>query len=298
MTMGKSAAICMVRDAVDIVRFLCGHYLRIGVDLIHFVDDGSSDGTYELLQGIGARTGKVVVTRSLSRQDRQPERMSEAANSCIANGYRLVIPFDSDEFWNLRAADVAELAALGEPAVVRGDWVNFVQSRERHYPAPFGLYAMIHRAVPGVDVREGVIAYREPFISLSETKVAFWSDQPVRLVRGQHDLTEGGGRVLAGRFEILHAPLRWKSELTKRALNYEPRLDQDRPATNAWQSRFHREALDAGRLDEVWAANSTDRDGSLDVYGDRRRLARDNRFRNLLIKAAWFMYSRYRIKCF
>lgn len=298
MKMCRSAAICMVRDAVDIVRFLCGHYLRIGVDQIHFIDDGSSDGTYELLQAISSRTGKVVVSRDLSRSDRQPERMTDAANQCIADGFSLVIPFDSDEFWNLEPRDVAELSVIDKETVIRARWVNFLQARGKHFPVPFGMMSMLHRAPPGQDVREAVIGYREPFVSLVEPKVALWSRHPIRLVRGQHDVAEGGGVEHPVSYEILHAPLRYKSELTKRAINYEPRLDPARPEIESWQATFHRQALAAGRLDEVWAANSTDRDGAIDVYGERRALPRDTRLRTVLLKASWFMYRRYRIKCF
>jgi len=39
----RVAGICLVRNAVDLVPFLCGHYLRCRFAHLHFVDDGSHD---------------------------------------------------------------------------------------------------------------------------------------------------------------------------------------------------------------------------------------------------------------
>jgi hypothetical protein len=65
-------------------------------------------------------------------------------------------------------------------------------------------------------------------------------------------------------------PLRNRNEIEKRGLDHEPRRTLTRAhSSENWQSVFHRHACLAGRLNEVWAANSASRDGCLDVYGKR-----------------------------
>ena len=62
----------MLRDARDIVGLLCGHYLRIGFARLSFVDDGSTDGTFEFLSALSRREPRVSVTRVVSPTFDQP----------------------------------------------------------------------------------------------------------------------------------------------------------------------------------------------------------------------------------
>ena len=105
----KIAGICFLRDAVDLVPFLCGHYLRVGFDHLHFVDDGSTDGTHELLSQFAARTDRVSVRKVIKDSDQQSELMSAAANTMILDGYQVVVPFDADEFWHFTAETTCSL---------------------------------------------------------------------------------------------------------------------------------------------------------------------------------------------
>jgi len=59
MVSSSVAGICVIRDAADLAPFLCGHYLRAGFAHIAFVDDGSSDGTFQILKRISERTARV-----------------------------------------------------------------------------------------------------------------------------------------------------------------------------------------------------------------------------------------------
>jgi hypothetical protein len=116
------------------------------------------------------------------------------------------------------------------------------------------------------------------------------SHAPVAFSRGQHDVHLVGepGQLPqepAG-VDVLHVPLRWKSELTKRAFNYEPRRARQRThAGDSWQSLFHLRAVAEHRDEEVWAANSVDRTGHLDVYGRRVALVPDDRVHRAVLGA-------------
>ncbi|MFT0861292.1 glycosyltransferase family 2 protein [Ancylobacter sp. G4_0304] len=136
----KTAGVCVMRDASDIALILCGHYLRMGLERLHIIDDGSTDGTFEKLEQLAHRSrGRVRVERHVLNEYRQPELISAAANTLIGEGFRLILPFDSDEFWALSPTDVATMVDQREPRIIGARWSNFVQRRNRRHPTPFGF---------------------------------------------------------------------------------------------------------------------------------------------------------------
>lgn len=294
---GGVAGICFIRDARDIVPFLCGHYLRAGFDHLHFVDDGSSDGTFEFLSRLAGKTGRVSVEAVTNDTDRQPDAMTDAANRMIGNGYRIIVPFDSDEFWHVDAEQLERLCADAEEFVFFGRWQNFVQRRDRIAPSPFGLFHMLYR-VPRMDDadRETVTSFRRPFAGYTERKVAFKTRSEVRLARGQHNLIKGPMVADETEFEIFHLPLRYRSEIVKRALNYEPRLRRSSPE-EGWQSAFHAKMVHDKRTDELWAANSVGPNGTLDVGGTPTALEPDDRLRALIGRALIYVMARWPMVC-
>jgi hypothetical protein len=293
----KTAGLCLLRDAVDIAPLLCGHYLRVGFERIHFVDDGSSDGTFEFLDQLSKRTSRITVERSLT-PFKQAHASTQAANALVVEGFRAIFPFDADEFWNVSVRELDEITARETPRVIGAHWVNFVQSRRREYPQPMGLLSVLHRAdpIPGVGMDE-VLAFNQPFVSIDRVrKVAFWTNAPVAIKTGQHDLEDGPVEADERIFELFHLPIRYRSELTKRALNYEPRRAPSRQESfMSWQSHFHRQIVLDGKSEAVWRANSVDRHGRLNVYGTRRQLYKDVRLRNLFLLSAVYLLRRFKI---
>lgn len=289
-----SVAICMLRDAVDLVPFLCGHYLRIGLDEIRFIDDGSTDGTYEWLDAISRRDARIQIRRA-PRDDsiQQAREMTDTANAAIADGFRLILPFDGDEFWNLRREDVETILGDRSPRILRGQWVNFAQRRSAGRTSPGSLFGLQYRVPQTPLSHVEVGGFREPFIAHLDHKVAVMTDGPIRLTSGQHALEAGPAEVESRGFEIFHLPLRSRSELAKRA-SLEPRRvgTRDHPL-DSWQSTFHADMVREGRTDEVWAANSVDRQGYLDVYGRRRPTIRDRRLSRALWSASLYMLRRH-----
>jgi hypothetical protein len=282
------AGVCIVRDARDLIPFLCGHYLRIGFGHVAFIDDGSSDGTFEFLSRLARRTQRVSVKRVVEDQFNQRAHVTERANALIAAGYAIIVPFDADEFWSIQAHWLEELLATQSNIAFYGKWVNFIQDRKRLLARPFDLFGMTFRAPALADAhRATVTGFLRPFVSYVEKKVAFKTNSSVELSIGQHVLLSGPDKFCDKIFEIFHLPIRSRSEIEKRGLNYEPRRAKSRanPGEN-WQSAFHGEIVLAGKVDAEWAANRADRNGRLDVYGTLQELTRDERLRHLLILAA------------
>lgn len=291
-----TAGVLIARDAIDVLPLVVAHHLRIGVERIHVIDDGSSDGSWELLGRLSRRTWRVTHHRELTDDDPQLEAVSDAANRLIAHGARLVLPFDADELWDATPDRLESWVRDERPRRLIAQWANFAQARHHVHPRPGGLLDVRFRAPidPGA-THDAVTAFRASFLQHGPVrKVAVWSRAPVAFSRGQHDVRLVGEAdaleaVPAGT-DVLHVPLRWQSELTKRALNYEPRRARRRAGSGeSWQSLFHLAVVREGRDDLVWAATSVDEGGHLDVFGTAVPLVPDDRVHDAVRLASRFL---------
>ena len=257
MSNTKVAGLCVVRDARDIIPFICGHYLRMGFGHLSFVDDGSSDGTFEFLSAMSRLTRRISVRRVIRENFDQPELINETVDLLIQAGYRTIVPFDADEFWDVRALELEHRYVADSEIAFFGRWVNFVQQSDATFPRPFGLFRIRYHAPARNEANSAsVMSLREPFVCHSDCKIAFKAPRQLEFDRGQHSLSDElpmDSHV----FEIFHLPLRYRSEIEKRGINYEPRRANTRQdPLFSWQSAFHRQVVITGRVDEVWAANA------------------------------------------
>jgi hypothetical protein len=289
----KICGICVIKDAADLVPFLCGHYLRIGFDRLVFVDDHSSDATYRVLQSIKRKQPRVSVKRTNGGVFQQAALMTETANQVVAEGYTIIFPFDSDEFWNIDARRIRAAATSSGSGLFVGRWVQFVQSRQCSRSSRSALLAIRNRApvLPDTNLKT-VESFRRSFVCVPAPKVGFKSDGPVEIGRGQHGLISGPTKVLAADLEVFHLPLRSAVEIDQRARRAAAFLETAQPG-ESWQSIHFRDAVAAGKQDEVWSANSASEDGCLDLRGERIILIPDNRLRTLLIRAWLYLALRY-----
>ena len=122
------AGICIVRNARDLIGLTGGHYLRMGLGHIRFIDDESSDGTYDLLLRLASKERRISVSQVTHGEFRQAELMSEAANELICRGFSIILPFDVDEFWNVSGPMLEKRYAADPEITFNGKWINFVQS--------------------------------------------------------------------------------------------------------------------------------------------------------------------------
>lgn len=289
--MPRVCGICMLRDTVDLVPFLVGHYLRIGFDRIHFVDDQSSDGTFELLRSIEKSNARVKVQRVVHDSLKQAEVMSAAANEAISSGFNIVFPFDADEFWNIDVSQVQ--AAATRPGLFVGCWIQFVQGRSRRMRQWRGPLGVRYRAPVLADTGPATVeAFDRSFVCHSLPKVGFFAESTIALTKGQHALEHGPGEILAQDLELFHLPVRSAREIELRA-ERAGRVLVNVHGDEHWQSRFFRAAVQAGRLDAVWAANSASTDGFLDLPRQRVMLIRDSRFQTMMARAWRYVLVRH-----
>ena len=170
----KLVAPLLVRDEVDVVAATVEHHLAQGVDLVIATDNGSVDGTREVLDAY-ASAGVVEVIDEPEHTYRQAEWVTRMARRAAEVGADWVINLDADEFWVPadRRRTLREVLAEVPPAYstvlarrtdlvgVRGTWGpwprrlrwrNLATLSERGTPlAP----KVCHRAAPDVGVAQG-----------------------------------------------------------------------------------------------------------------------------------------------
>jgi glycosyltransferase involved in cell wall biosynthesis len=268
----------------------------LGVDLCLVIDNGSTDGTAELLEIIAKKLSRVTVIHDPS-PFRQADIMSKLIDEFTRRRPTIVFVFDADECWNAPVEQIANFFKTEGVNAAECDVVNYVQSRSVTRPSHFSWLKAYRRAtpIPG-DLRTLVRDHQHSFVEIQyPRKVLFRAEGPTTIETGAHNVQFDGKRGKHDRrFSCLHLPLRSRSELEKRAYDYEPRRAPFRPNEHySWQSLYFREALDRNETDAEWRANSFDRSGYLDVFGRATKAQIDFGLVERLCKAyAYGLYLR------
>lgn len=264
----KIAGICVFRNAGDLIGLVMLHHLFTLVDHVYCLDNGSSDGGFEKVEWLARRTGRISLLRDSAIREKR-EYLNDLARRAHRDGYDIILPFDSDELWD-GTRDELHAVLSADHNVARCAVSNFIQKRSVTAPTPFSWRFATRRCVapkPAIDgVRSGELSFME---SAFPDKVVFRADAAVEIHKGQHGVDRPGrSETVCPSLTVLHLPMRARSELLKRALDYEPRRAQLRVGPNdAWQSLHWRRKVDEGQVDEEWRALSYGPEGQLDVNG-------------------------------
>ena len=292
----KTGAVAIVRNAVDLAPLTALHHLLIGADTVWVIDNGSSDGTYETLRSLAAKVPGLRVDRDDGPFD-QARMATDMANTLLREGHRLIVPFDSDECWDLSIPRLERFMARNQVNAVTGSVINYVQARSVQAPSP-GSWRLASRRVerpmdPG-DLRGSLKEERHSFVQLIFTPKMLVAPPPgvgVAVRKGAH-VIDYKGRVAMPwrRIACLHLPLRAASELEKRVRDYKDRHAPFRPDPSfGWRLNHWSEMLASGNIEREWAANSYAPDGTLDIFGRRAPTIADNRLVRYLRRADLFV---------
>lgn len=226
----------LARDEADIVGATIDFHLAAGVDLVVALDNGSTDGTKELLERYASQ-GRLhlIVEPGVISQEEQMTRMARMAASELEADW--VINTDADEFWYPRSGTLKDVFAAAPT------WVGKVHARWWHFPPRPGSGHFAERMTARLCVAK-------PPRYHTHVKTAHRGDPEVVVAGGNHDAF---GRKLRGRrrwhpIDVLHFPLRSKDQLARK---FARRLE----ITPNDESERYREAYDAivnGRIDELW----------------------------------------------
>jgi len=208
----KVVGLYLLRNEADIIETNLRHHFATVIDEAIVVDNGSTDGTLELLADL-AEDMPLQLSSEVG-PPYQPERVTRMARLATLQGADWVLPIDADEFWVGSAAPLRDV--LEEtPSDVRAlfvEVVNFVQSRDVLVATPGCLASMTMRpqhAIGPVDqvsrlVREQQIGWVEAEYT---PKCVHRARPDVSVSSGNH-LTGVRGGIPTDRATCLHAPMR------------------------------------------------------------------------------------------
>ena len=261
----------MIRNEADILRINLLHHLAQGIDQFLIVDNGSTDGTTEVLEEMSRETGRVHWTRDEGPY-RQAEITTELAHEAYLRGADWVVPIDADEFWHAPGGDLRAVLEQTEAGALEVQVVNFVQRREQLEATADALVHMTRRVAQPVGPIERIVDLVETrqigFVEiLYPPKWISRATGGIEIGMGNHNV-EGvaGPRAATDQIVCLHAPLRARSVLDAKMIDLGKRAEDEGAlgGEKLWHYRRWRRLGDENGLDVEWRANSYENE-SLDV---------------------------------
>jgi glycosyltransferase involved in cell wall biosynthesis len=282
--------VMMVRNERDILPVSLRYHLESGIDQILVADNGSTDGTAEILEEFAATKRVHVFARP--GPFHQADTTTELAREAFLRGARWVLPIDADEFWHVPAGRLHDvLDDSSRTGALEVQVVNFVQRREQEFLDVRSLLTMTRRAPAPVGAageaadlvesgRIGFVEIQYPPKYVSRACIA------LQIGQGNHEVSGTDGPVRkSDAIVCLHAPLRARDALAIGKVEQGRRVEEvNHYLRQAWHVRRWRRLADEGAIDAEWAANSY-RDDCLDVSGERHRLSIDTTLRDVV--APW-----------
>jgi len=289
------AGVTMCRNEASIIEFALWHHFDQGCDLILVEDNGSTDGTLEILRNLERKDSRIQVCENLGHftQDDTITRLSRSAHQL---GAKWILPFDADEMFlsdNTLKIDLNNLSE--ETTCVAVQVTNFIQSFYRKDEDPSSIYENINWRIP--DGYPG--ANREEVENNTKSTLEFpWGGKimvkaysDLRIGFGSHMYHYEGGRAMLDHrspenlFKIYHVPFRSYQHLIYKAEHGRRLIEMGQGPGIGWEAQRWHHLSEQGLLQKEWEANSEEHGMLTRHDGEKVGLQEDN--------AVSLLFSRY-----
>jgi len=249
----------MVRDEADIVGAMIEHHLAQGIDLFLVTDNGSVDGTTEILEEF-ARDGRIELSHDPRHLKQQHEVVTAMSREAARRGAQWVLNADADEFWvcaHDTGRTVADELAEIDPAIGAFE-VPVIDMTGPPALSGSGLQRLLFR-----DQRPDAVMRDRGIHAHSTPDVAFVPHGEVTVAQGNHFVDVASeGELGPGRgLQVYHFPWRSWAQFERkvgnagRAYEASPHL---RPSVNHHGMRDYRRLNDGLLLASYIARHPTE----------------------------------------
>jgi hypothetical protein len=203
------AAVSMFKDEADVAGHVLRHLAEEGIDLLVVADNGSTDGTREILDRAQEwmperyRGLRVVILDDPEPGFYQSQKMTRLADEAHKLGATWILPFDADEVWFSRPERIGVfLESLPETVGVATAvlYNHFGSALDPQSPIPFDRLVWRQRQ------------------AASLPKVAFRWSEGVVVEQGNHSVSGAQG-ITVGGLEVRHFPYRSLEQFIRKAIN-------------------------------------------------------------------------------
>jgi glycosyl transferase family 2 len=206
----KLALTLLAKNEVDVIDANVSYHLSAGVDFIVATDNGSTDGTLEILERYEG-LGVLELIREPSSDFQQGAWVTRMARLAAKRGADWVINADADEFWWPRAGNLKEaLERLPERyGIVHGLWRPFV-------PRPDDGEFFGERLTIRLSMQAAINDPTNPF--RPARKATHRAHPDIRVRDGNHDVEGTPLVTLHGWYplEVFHLPLRSRAQVERK----------------------------------------------------------------------------------
>lgn len=240
----RLAMTLMVRDEADIVGAMLDHHLGQGVDTIIVTDNGSVDGTAEILADY-ERRGLIELRHDpVHRKQQSPTVTRMARDAAVEHGADWVINADADEFWIPQSPGLTLKQAFERiPTAIQAFEVPVHDMIGPAALAGTGLQRLAYRDLRTTEQLRDVGLHAH-----ATADVAHVGSAEVEVVQGNHFVNlENRGDVPDGAaIEVLHFPWRSWAQYSRKVRNAGSAYENSEltPSPNHHGMRDYRRLLD------------------------------------------------------
>lgn len=285
----------LVRDEVDIIEHNIHYHASVGVQHFVVTDNGSVDGTRELLSEL-QKNYSIDIIDEPSHSIDQDLWVTRMANQIKSDGrFEWVIHNDADEFWvpqhvsTLPEAVVHSLAMNDEECtnigVLQCPRVNMLPSQSATEHSDYQFFDNIHAVVNNVPLKKGEEQWNDDGVNTVARhvmdKVMTRSDGLANVEYGNHGATHDMASAKTPYVLIYHYPVRTYQQFERKVVNYGQSLENNTRFSkgSSLHLRYWYKRYLEGKLEQDYAAICFD-DAELDSMCDSGHVRVDLSLKN------------------